>query len=148
MTATWEYQIVEEPNPTALQERLTRMLRVLIVTLIASSGCARPAPSVPLPAPNPNGCYVMVFEQPEFSGSGDVLNGPGKWASLDGLRQTNHDGWRNRIRSLRTGHIATVTVYTDEGFNGESRRFGPDTSRAQVDASLSARIESLELTCG
>ena len=80
-----------------------RLLRVLIVTLIASSGCARPAAlSVPLPAPNPNGCYVMVFEQPEFSGSGDVLNCPWKWASLDGLRKTNHDGWRNRIRSLRT----------------------------------------------
>ena len=132
---------------TGVFSRRSMLPRILIVTLGASSGCARPALSVSLPAPNPNGCFVMVYEEPGFRGIGDVLNGPGRWPSLDGLRERNRAGWRNRIRSLRTGHNGTITVYTDEGFKGESRRFGPDTSQARVDASLLARIESLELRC-
>ena len=90
----------------------------------------------------------MVFDQSNYRGTGDLLDGPGRWATLDALRDTRQDSWRNRIRSLRTGQTATLTVYTDENFKGDVHRYAPQTSLPQLDASISARIESLELNCG
>lgn len=90
----------------------------------------------------------MVHEQPELRGAADVLNGPGRWTRLDDLRQTSYANWRNRIRSLRVGRIATATVYTDNAFGGQSQRFDPETKHPRLDPTMSGRIESLELTCG
>jgi hypothetical protein len=123
------------------------MRQSILLVLILAAGCGRPTVRVQLPAPNPNGCYVMVFEQPEFRGIGDVWNGPARWSSLDGLRQTRADGWRNRIRSLRIGSAAAVTVFTDVDFRGLSRRFAADSDHAQLENTFSGRIESLELSC-
>jgi hypothetical protein len=118
-------------------------LAILTLTAVAGAGCARTELRVGRPAPNPNGCYVMVYDQPGFRGVGDLWNGPGRWATLDGLRQTNQEGWRNRIRSLRVGSAATVTVYTDANFKGESRQF----AHPHLDPTFSGRIESVQLAC-
>jgi hypothetical protein len=58
-------------------------VRLLILMAAVVTSCARPPMRVGLPAPNPNGCYVMMYERPEFQGVGDVLNGPGRWATLE-----------------------------------------------------------------
>ena len=89
----------------------------------------------------------MVYDQPEFRGIRDVFNGPGRWASLEGLRQTNQGNWRQRIRSLRVGEGANVVVYTDAGFTGDSQQFASGSEHAQLEAPFSARIESLEFAC-
>jgi hypothetical protein len=123
------------------------MRRSILLVLIVAAGCGRPLVRVQLPAPNPNGCYVMVFEQPDYLGVGDVWNGPGRWSSLEGLRQTRRDGWRNQIRSLRVGGTASVTVFTDVDFRGLSRQFAADSDHAQLESTFSGRIESLELSC-
>jgi hypothetical protein len=122
-------------------------VRLLILMAAVVTSCARPPMRVGLPAPNPNGCYVMMYERPEFQGVGDVLNGPGRWATLVGLSRTNEENWRNRIRSLRTGDAADVTVYTTRDFTGESGRFQPGTDHARLNTTLSGRIESLQLAC-
>jgi hypothetical protein len=123
------------------------MHRLIPFTLFLMANCGRPPLPVGLPAPNPNGCYVTVFDRVGFRGIGDVWNGPGRWASLEDFRQTRRDGWRNRIRSLRVGHTATVTVFTDVDFRGESRQFPAGSEHAQLDATISARVESLEISC-
>jgi hypothetical protein len=123
------------------------VMRFLVLLLFVAVGCGRAPVRVPLPAPNPNGCYVMVFDQPGFRGVGDVWNGPGRWPSLEGLVRTRPDGWRNQIRSLHVGSTATVKVFTDSGFKGESREFSSNTDDAQLDQALSERIESVQLTC-
>jgi hypothetical protein len=114
---------------------------------VLAASCGSPPVRVQLPAPNPNGCYVTVFDQPGFRGIGDVLNGPGRWPSLEGLRQTRRDGWRNQIRSLLVGKAATVTVFTDADFRGESRQFAAQSDHPQLEDSFSGRIESLQLSC-
>ncbi len=131
----------------AFPSRSVDVMRFLILLVFVAVGCGGTPVRVPLPAPNPNGCYVMVFDQPGFRGVGDVWNGPGRWASLEGLVRTRPGGWRNQIRSLSVGSTATVTVFTDSGFKGESREFGSNTDDAQLDRALSERIESVQLTC-
>jgi hypothetical protein len=77
----------------------------------------------------------------------DVLSGPGRWPTLDALRETNHGRWTNRIRSLRTGETATVVAFTEPQFRGRSARYAPGTDHANLTPELSGRIQSLEIVC-
>jgi hypothetical protein len=124
------------------------MVRFLVpIVLAAAVSCARPIVDAWPAAPNPNGCYVTVFDAPQFVGVRDVWNGPGRWPTLDGLQRTRRQGWRDQIRSLHVGPAATVTLFTESGFRGNSVRMNANTSQPELDAKFSGRIESLELTC-
>ena len=89
----------------------------------------------------------MFFEQPEFKSVADILNRPGKWPTLDGLHETTHDRWGNRIRSLRAGEIATIIAFTEPQFRGLSARYAPGTNHANLTPDVSGRIQSLEIAC-
>ena len=121
--------------------------RFAIVTLFALAGCAHPVIRPALRAPNPNGCYAIIYENPGFEGAGDVLNGPTRLPLLEQVPQTNEVNWQRRIRSLRVGSTATVTVYAQTAFKGYSRRFEPGTERPQLEPALSAQIQSLDVVC-
>jgi hypothetical protein len=97
-------------------------------------------------APNPNGCYVFVYEQADWRGERVVLNGPGKWPSLERLRRDDKD-WRKRIRSIEVGSGATVTLYTEPSFRGVSQLFGPGSVEDRLNPSMSVGIESLAVSC-
>jgi hypothetical protein len=118
-----------------------------VIALIVLGGCAHePRRSgLGVSAPNPNGCYVFLYDRPDWQGAGVVLNGPARWPKLDGL--ANHENWRNRIRSVDVGPAATVTIYTDAAFQGASRQLAPNTKHPRLDNELSARIESIGLAC-
>jgi hypothetical protein len=134
---------------------LTTMIgRFAILLLIAGAACTHAPAYVSLRAPNPNGCYVIVHDRVSFGGTGDVFNGPGRWPRLERLLQTNEESWRNRIRSLRVGRAATLTVYAEEDFEDplgnsrqrpSSRRFNRSSrgesslSRFRVHRPMSAR---------
>jgi hypothetical protein len=121
--------------------------RIAIMALVLLSACAHPATPQRLRAPNPNGCYAIVYEQPSFEGNGDVLNGPARLADLEQIPGTNQTDWHRRIRSLRVGPAASVTAYLEAGFRGGSRQFSPDTEHSQLDQPFSARIQSLDIGC-
>jgi hypothetical protein len=124
--------------------------RITVVVLLVATGCRTAQPTASrgrLPAPNPNGCYVIVYDGAEYRGLGDVFNGPGRWTRLERLMGTNQSHWRNRIRSLHVGKLATLTVFVDPEFGGQSQRFSPSTDRPRLDAPFSGRIESLEISC-
>lgn len=121
--------------------------RFAIVALLLVAGCAHPVTHRALRAPNPNGCYAIVYEQPSFGGVGDVLNGPAHLPRLEQVPGTNEGNWHRRIRSLRVGSSATVTVYVEPAFNGRSQQFGPETEHPRLDATLAARIQSLDVVC-
>ena len=116
--------------------------------LVVLAGCASTLPQIGLglPAPNPNGCYVFVYDRPEWQGGRVVLNGPDKWSNLERLL-LNDQNWRNRIRSIDVGPAATLTVYTDLKFTGSSRRFGPGSKLPRLESEINADIESLALSC-
>jgi peptidase inhibitor family I36 len=112
------------------------------------AGCAK-EPVVAGPggtSPNPNGCYVFVYDQANQRGERVILNGPGKWPTLERLRRDDKD-WRKRIRSIEVGSGATVTLYTEPDFRGVSQLFGPGSDEARLNASMSVGIESLALSC-
>jgi Peptidase inhibitor family I36 len=98
-------------------------------------------------APNPNGCYIFIYDQENWRGQRVVLNGPGKWQSVERLRRNDDKDWRNNIRSIEIGSSATVTVYTELNYRGIAQQFGPASDPARFNGSLSAGIESLALSC-
>jgi hypothetical protein len=120
--------------------------RFAIVTLVALAGCAHPAARHELRAPNPNGCYAIVYEEASFGGKRDVINGPVRLSTLDRLPQTNETNWHRRIRSLGVGPLATVTAYAQTAFQGQRQQFGPK-GYPQLEQAWSGRIESLEVAC-
>ena len=123
------------------------MPRIVLLSCLAMVACGSPPLRVDMRAPNPNGCYVMLFEGTEFAASSDVLNGPGQWASLDGLAETNHARWGNRIRSVRVGGAARVTAFTGARFQGQSETYAPESNVTALNGALSANIESLSIQC-
>jgi hypothetical protein len=60
--------------------------------LIGLIGCAHPSITADLRAPNPNGCYAIVYERPDYKGAGHVLNGPLRLPTLERLSPTNQEG--------------------------------------------------------
>ena len=133
-------------SSTILLKNLATPL-VIALTAASSLACASAPPAMLMHAPNPNGCYLMLFERPGFEGANDVLNGPGKWASLEQLRETNNGRWVNRVRSLRVGATATVTVFTQPAFGGPSQRYEPGTDAVGLTPNLAARIQSIDIAC-
>jgi len=54
--------------------------------------------------------------QARFGGRADFINGPRRYSTLGDL--PGGRAWQNRIRSLRLGRTAIVTVWSDENFRG------------------------------
>jgi hypothetical protein len=106
----------------------------VVIVMIAIAGCAHePRRSgLGVSAPNPNGCYVFLYDRSDWQGAGVALNGPARWPKLNGLF-ANHENWRNRTRSVDVGPAATDTVYTDAAFQGSSRGLSPTANiRASI----------------
>src|SRR5262245_33442846 len=122
--------------------------KVFIVTaLMCVFGCAHqpPALHVAMTAPNPNGCYVQVFEMNRFAGAADYLNGPMRYATL--TRLPNGARWSKRIRSVRMGPIATAIAWTDTDFKGRSMQMASDRTYPVLDSGFDGEIESLAIAC-
>lgn len=123
-------------------------MRIVLITLTAALGaCAARDPRIGMHAPNPNGCYVMVFRGPAFTDASDLLNGPGRWPRLDHLADAHHRQWANEIRSLRVGDAATVVTFAEENYLGLSTEFPPGSESAVLPPQLTANIESLQMVC-
>ena len=98
-------------------------------------------------APNPNGCYVFLYDQENWRGKRVVLNGPGKWQSVERLQRNDDKDWRKNIRSIEIGSSATLTAFTEPNYQGVSQQFGPARDPARLGGSLAAGIESLAISC-
>lgn len=113
----------------------------------ASVSCTPTVHNIGLRAPNPNGCYAVVYDQDQFEGAADLFNGPARFASLKSLSQANYANWHNRIHSIRVGPAATVTMYEGPSFTGSSTQFAASTEHAAIAPRLSGRVQSFELAC-
>ncbi len=100
-----------------------------------------------LPAPNPNGCYAVVFEREAFRGEAEMLNGPGRWPRLDALGREDSSGWSRRIRSLQLGERTSVIASTEPDFRGQIMRLSRTRDYASLEAPFAAKLQSLEVTC-
>jgi hypothetical protein len=96
-------------------------------------------------APNPSGCYVKVFDEPQLRGAADFLNGPMRYSTL--ARLANRANWANRIRSLEVGPGATATAWADINYAGTSMDLQVDMRYATLPTVLVGNIESLDVRC-
>jgi hypothetical protein len=96
-------------------------------------------------APNPNGCYVKVFDQPQLRGAADFLNGPMRYSTLE--RLGNGANWANRIRSLEVGPGATATAWAEVNYAGTSMELRVDTRYPTLPQALVGTIKSLDVRC-
>jgi Peptidase inhibitor family I36 len=124
---------------------MPRFLALLTVLLLAASPPAGPLSA--LQSPNPNGCYVYVYENAEFAGARYVFNGPARFRTLKRTLSEGELSWDNRIRSLRVGEAATVTVFTETSFAGRSTRFTAGTAHPRLEPAFAGHIQSAVLEC-
>jgi hypothetical protein len=95
--------------------------------------------------PNPEGCFVQVWDQPQHKGISDFLNGPRALMSLQDL--PGRRAWKDRIRSFQTGMTARVTVYVEEDLRGQGVRVLPDTAYPMLSDWMSRGIKSMNIDC-
>ena len=121
---------------------------VVFVVVIAFYGCAHGRGEEPFRSatmPDPGGCYVLVYEQPQFMGAREFINGPVKYATLKDL--PFRANWRRRIRSVQVGPTASVTIWEGERSQGASQTLSSDSRHSELSAPLSGRVQSLEIRC-
>ena len=126
---------------------MVRRVRVMAVAVALSAAACRssgPMDSGAMRAPDPNDCNVQVWDAPNHRGTTEFISGPVQLPRLGDL--PGGRSWRDRIRSLRTGHRALVTVWTDEEYMG--RRW----QLAQLDyealpTPFDAQVKSLQILC-
>jgi len=87
----------------------------------------------------------MVFDQPDFSGNRDFINGPAKYLTLRSLPFGAN--WRQRIRSAQTGQAARVVFWTNEQLRGTALVLGPESRRPTLAVGMDARVQSMEIQC-
>ena len=126
----------------------SRALGVIVVVTIVglSAGCgARQSPSLTRTMPNPEGCFVQVWNDAGFAGFSDFINGPNRYVHLRDL--PHRRSWKDRIGSLRLGPAATAVVWSGEKFSGESLLLTADSPEQKTFASLPMKIQSLDIRC-
>ena len=130
----------------------TRLIGALSAILLAS-GCASSPTNVGgggtslvrgMNAPNPTGCYVKVFDQPQLRGVADFINGPVRYSRLD--RLPNGANWNARIRSVEVGPRATATVWAEINYTGASMELQLDARYEALGIALGT-IKSLDVRC-
>ena len=110
---------------------------VVITFVIALCGCAGGRAVEPFRSatmPDPGGCYVIVYEQPQFGGAREFINGPVKYATLKNL--PFRANWRRRIRSVQVGPTASVTIWEGEGSKGASQTLSSDSRHPELSEPL------------
>jgi hypothetical protein len=90
--------------------------------------------------PLASGCWVRMYEAENFSGSTVTLVGP---AELSEMRGPFGMQWEDRVGSFEVGPSATVSVFSDDGFDGTETRY---SSRRRV-ADAADEFESLRIAC-
>jgi hypothetical protein len=95
--------------------------------------------------PNPEGCFVQVWDGPRHTGITDYVNGPKAWPNLRDMPGARV--WANRIRSMKTGVTARAIVYAGENFEDANIRLVPDRDYPVLPEAISGRIASMNIEC-
>ena len=91
-----------------------------------------------------DGCFIHFFDGEDLDDQDDnfQLIDPGEYKNLADLPGADRD-WTDEADSLRVGSGATVTIYSEENFEGTSKQLEPDTEIADVEH----EPKSLEMVC-
>jgi hypothetical protein len=125
------------------------LFAVTFATMLVSAAACRSG--TPLDArnrstrpPDPTGCYVRVFDSPEYRGAEEYINGPIKLERLTNL--PGGKSWSQRIRSVRVGPAAEVTVWTNEQYKGQQLRM-VEAAYTTLPVVFDKKIASMQIQC-
>jgi hypothetical protein len=88
-------------------------------------------------------CYIHFFYSDNFKDTNHIVYGPGKWSNLQNLPGAGGVDWEGEIGSFKIGPTATVRIWEDKNFHGNSQILGPGTEIANFDDALA----SIKITC-
>ena len=124
----------------------------VLVGMMCCLACARrPASSVLPPEtlfrsmPNPDGCYVQVWDGPKYTGRVDYINGPLSYTHLRNM--PNQRNWNRRIVSVRVGPNAIATAFPEENFRGGAYELPPRATFVTLPDTMTRGISSLRIQC-
>ena len=123
---------------------------------MAGTEPASPSGGTPLNAPTDSGtpgpsntaqasgCFVEFYDSDDLSTSKDhfTLSKPGRYQNLAHLPGSRQD-WTGEVGSMQVGPKATVTIWTDTGFSGQSLQLQSGSKHPALDPQPS----SLQLSC-
>jgi len=85
----------------------------------------------------PDGCcWIHFWNEAGFMGDDDIIYGPGEWPDAT--------DWETQVGSLKVGECATVNVWTEEQFEGESHSF---KAGAQLTDFAASYVNSMKMSC-
>jgi len=128
--------------------RFSPSVLTLLALIVGVAACGSHAPvdarNRSTRPPDPTGCYVRVFEAPDYRGAEEYINGPIRLEQLTNL--PGGKSWGNRIRSVRVGPAADVTVWTDEKYAGQRWRM-VEAAYSALPSMFDKTISSMEIQC-
>ena len=88
-------------------------------------------------------CFVELFDSDNFDENDDHIKvtEAGKYEDLTSLPGANED-WTDEADSIRVGGGATVTIWPEKNYSGQSQTLEAGSENASIDGAA-----SLELTC-
>ncbi len=95
--------------------------------------------------PNPDGCFVQVWDGQRFMGGSQFVNGPRSYPTLNAL--ATEEGWAKRIRSAQAGPAATVTAWTGENLTGVNFVLQADHEYPTLPPGFDRTIASMSISC-
>jgi hypothetical protein len=95
--------------------------------------------------PNPDGCYVQVWDGPKYTGTGDYISGPQSYPHLRSM--PNQRNWNRRIVSVRVGPTAIATAFPEENFRGGAYDLPQSATFSTLPDTMTRRISSLRIQC-
>ena len=114
-------------------------IAVVYAAALACAGC--PSPSLPA-GPSDLATGVVIFEHANFSGrsahvASDIrdlkdFQGPCEHDRSTGTGTTTFFDWNDCISSVRVAPGWRVTIYRDDGFDGQSHESGTDLPNLQL----------------
>jgi hypothetical protein len=122
-----------------------------VLPVLALMGCATASSSSSsslvrgMTAPNPNGCYIQVFDSEQLRGRAEFINGPMRYGTLAHL--PNGADWSGRIRSVEVGPAASVTIWTSANRGGKSMDLHLDHPYPVLPDDFSGKVQSIDLRC-
>ena len=137
---------VTPPNASGSSSNANQQAPGAQTTANANQQAASGAPG------NCGDCWVHVFDDKNYDTTDDnhMICGPGKWPNMRNLAGATKIIWGDQIESLKIGPRATVIVWANENYTGESVTFNSGSAIPSLKATnptLSDNISSIEIKC-
>ena len=120
-----------------------------LVAIAALASCTTVKKTTVIEPAASSGCWVRLWEDPNFGGATDTIFGPGEFATMKNLPGAMKTDWNDKIDSIEVGPNASLMVWQDENFGNHSIIMGPGERRGNLSGTpdMEDEIGSMKITC-